>query len=199
VRDQLETWKGSFGTEYTDRNAVDWRSRVPLFQRMLKRTSFRTVLEVGCNRGHNLRALQKILGPKARVMGIEPNPYARALAHVAAPLAEVIAGDICHLPLKNRSVDLAFTWGVLIHVPFESLGIALQEIHRVSSTYALAVEYFAEEETAIRYRGHDNLLWKRNFLRHYQERFPRLRLLEEGHWGPEVGEDRVSWWLFEKA
>ena len=91
-----------------------------------------------------------------------------------------------------------FTAGVLIHISLEDLTAALAEIYRVSGRYILAIEYFAQEETAIHYRGKDDLLWKRNFLKHYQTQFPDLTVIRSGYWGPEDGFDRAHWWLFEK-
>ncbi len=88
---------------------------------------------------------------------------------------------------------------VLIHVSLSDLPRALNEIYRVSSHYLLAIEYFAEEETVIHYRDHDDLLWKRDFLGHYQTQFPDLDLVRQGYWGPEDGFDRAHWWLLEKS
>ena len=35
MTEQLETWRGEFGTAYTDRNVADWRTLAPAFVRML--------------------------------------------------------------------------------------------------------------------------------------------------------------------
>lgn len=198
MNNQLKEWGGKFGNEYTNRNVVDWRARLLLLQEMLKTVRIRRVLEVGCNRGHNLVALLHLIGDDAEVVGLEPNPYARNIAKSAHPLVNVLAGNSYSLPFRDGAFDLAMTWGVLVHVPLSDLPLALDEIVRVSRRYILAVEYFAESETTIPYRGHDDLLWKRNFPQQYQKRFPSLRLLREGFWGEEHGEDRVNWWLLEK-
>ena len=199
MNEQLNEWKGLFGDEYTDRNVVEWQARFPLFRQMLGDLNLKRVLEIGCNRGHNLVAMIGLLGEGADVIGIEPNAHARALAKQSSPKMAVLAGDTYALPLRDRAFDLVMTWGVLIHVPLSALPRALAEIYRVSRRYILAVEYYAKEETAIPYRGHDNLLWKRDFTRHYRERFPDLRLMREGFWGKEQGADRVTWWLLEKG
>ena len=59
---QLGVWKGEFGKAYTDRNVIDWHTRFPAFQQMLDGLPIKRVLEVGCNRGHNLAALVEVLG-----------------------------------------------------------------------------------------------------------------------------------------
>jgi len=91
-----------------------------------------------------------------------------------------------------------FTAGVLIHLPLASLSQALRNMHRASRRYLLSIEYSAETETAIPYRGSNELLWKRDFLRHYQAEFPTLALIGSGYWGIENGFDRTHWWLLEK-
>ena len=76
---------------------------------------------------------------------------------------------------------------------------ALNEIYRVCRRYILAIEYYADEETAIHYRGHDDMLWKRDFKKHYLMQFPDLSIVRSGYWGHEDGFDRSHWWLFEKV
>src|SRR5262249_10851693 len=110
-----------------------------------------------------------------------------------------VEGSLARLPFPDRSIDLVFTAGVLIHVPLADLPAALGEIYRCSRRYVLAVEYAAAEETVIPYRGHSNLVWKRDFLGHYRAQFPDLRLLRQGFWGPEDHFDQCTWWLLEKA
>lgn len=193
---QLDVWKGAFGQAYTDRNQEDWQLRVEPWREMLRGLSLERVLEVGCNRGSNLRALAEVLGDGPAIVGIEPNPYALQLARAASNRIGVLSGDAFELPFKDGYFDLAFTAGVLIHIALPDLHRALAEIYRVSRRYVLAIEYFDEAETVIPYRGHEDLLWKRNFLKAYQEQFPDLSLRRSGYW--EKCFDRSHWWLLEK-
>jgi spore coat polysaccharide biosynthesis protein SpsF len=193
---QLLAWKGAFGTAYTDRNRMDYRLRVPGFRRMVGELALRRVLEVGCNSGHNLRALGEVLGPEAEIVGVEPNDYARQVA--AAEGTRVVEGSVFQLPFEDGYFDLVFTAGVLIHLATEDLPAALKELYRCSRRYLLAVEYFAEQETMITYRGWDNLLWKRDFLGHYRRQFPDLTLVDTGTLNePQVWDD-CTWWLLDK-
>lgn len=187
IENQLEEWRDEFGKAYTERNVVDYHDRLPAFQHMLDGLRLDRILEVGCNRGHNMHAIQEIF-PDAEVCGVEPNKHALAFATGAIP------GNIYDLPFKNVYFDLAFTAGVLIHIPPQRLAEALKEVVRVSRRYVLAVEYFAEKDTSISYRGHDDLLWKRNFLKHYEA--IGLKLVRSGDWEKEF--DRSRWWLMEK-
>lgn len=194
---QLGVWEGEFGRAYTDRNVIDWRVRLLAFKQMLDGLPISRVLEVGCNRGYNLVALAELLGG-SDVVGVEPNRYALELARASSVKVGVLHGDAFDLPFKDGYFDLVFTAGVLIHIALTDLPVALSEIYRVTKRYILAIEYFAEEETIIQYRGHDDLLWKRDFLKHYQTQFPDLTLIRSGYWEPEDGFDRAHWWLLEK-
>jgi pseudaminic acid biosynthesis-associated methylase len=199
MTDPLEIWEGEFGKAYTDRNEIDWRARLSAFQQMLASLTIKRVLEVGCNRGHNLVCLAELLGEESDVVGVEPNRYALELARASSVKVGVLYGQAFDLPFKDRYFDLVFTAGVLIHIPLEGLPLALNEIYRVSRRYILAIEYFAQEETVVHYRGHDSLLWKRDFLQHFRSQFPDLTLIRRGYWGPEDGFDSTHWWLLEKA
>ena len=195
---QLNAWKSEFGRAYTDRNPLDWRTRLPAFQQMLGGLPIKRVLEVGCNRGHNLLTLAALLGEDCEIIGIEPNRYALELGRATSPKVALLNGHVFDIPFKDGYFDLVFTSGVLIHVPLADLPQALIELHRVTRRYILAIEYAADEETVIQYHGHNDLLWKRNFLKHFQTQLPGLILVNSGFWPPDHGFDRCNWWLFEK-
>src|SRR5690242_18508117 len=113
-----------------------------------------SVLEVGCNRGDNLDAFD------CEVTGVEPNQYARDIARERWHVIDAVAHN---LPFPDGSFDLAYTVGVLIHVPPWQLGDSLSEIHRVSSRYVLAVEYEAPKPVPVDYRGVRAGIWKRPY------------------------------------
>lgn len=155
---QLHEWQGTFGRDYTDRNIVDPASRIDGFRELLDGLDVDAILEVGCNRGHNLVALDA-LGYLA--LGVEPGEYARQIA--CERDFNVIAGNIYDLPFPDRDADLVFTSGVLIHVPPDKILEALGEMARVSARYLLAIEYHADTETEVPYRGLDGMLWRRDY------------------------------------
>lgn len=191
---QLLHWQGEFGDEYTDRNHVDPQTLVPAFMEMLCGLDVVSVLEVGCNRGHNLQAIRAVL-PRARLAGVDPNQYA---LNVAAPGVELGHANAFHLPYQDGEFDLVFTCGVLIHVAAKDLSRAIKEMYRVSDRYLLVIEYHAPEETPVRYRGHDELLWKRDFGREFMDLYPDLGLVWAGFLPRDRGFDDCHWWLFEK-
>ena len=73
MNQQLKTWEGEFGASYTDRNVIDPATRIEAFRVMLGNLKLDRILEVGCNRGHNLLGLREIFGEQTEIVGIEPN------------------------------------------------------------------------------------------------------------------------------
>src|SRR5206468_1262190 len=114
----------------------------------------------------------------------------------AHPRVWPLPGAAFDLPFKDGLFDLVFTAGVLIHVAPVHLPKAMAEIHRVSRRWIVGIEYSAEEQTTVQYRGYDNLLWKRDFGKEYQTQFPDLTLIRHGI---EPKWENSNWWLFEKA
>jgi pseudaminic acid biosynthesis-associated methylase len=195
--EQTKAWMGEFGTAYTERNQVEWSAREPAFRSVFKGLGISSALEVGCNKGHNLMALRHVL-PGLKVHGLEVNPYALCTARKHVEQGVFVEGSADSLPFPDSSMDLCLTVGVLIHIPSQSLQRCLEEICRVSRRYVFCAEYFAEQDTEVTYRGHSNLLWKRNFLDHYLTVCPNLTLIRQDYWGPEQGFDNVTCWLMEK-
>ena len=76
---------------------------------------------------------------------------------------------------------------------------AMAEIVRCSQRFVLCGEYHADELTEVEYRGQEGALFKCDFGRFYQERFPQLTLVEQGFLGRAEGWDDLTWWLFEHS
>ncbi len=189
---QLDRWKGEFGEAYTRRNVVDWRSRVDGFRQMIPSGTI-SVCEIGANVGHNLRAIREFV---PSVHGCEPNKYARDIARETD--RTVCGCSVYDLGIWHRRMkyDLVFTSGVLIHVPPERLNEALTNIHSVAARHILAVEYDSQEDVAVEYRGHEDMLWKRNYGAHYTRLFPDLKLIDVGT--APAGFENATYWLLEK-
>ena len=201
----LEAWTGSFGDAYVERNVhAPWKLRpgVTAFQRMLPQRGVRSILEVGSNIGLNLRYL-RALRPQAKLFAVEPNAkaFAQLTRNVRLKLAGAWQADAFELPLADRSVDLVFTCGVLIHIPPDDLGRATDELVRVARRYVLCMEYFSHAPVDVPYRGQAGLLFKRDFGAFYADRFPRLRCVAYGFlWQRELPAfDNLTWWLFKKT
>ena len=193
---QLALWRSEFGRSYTDRNDREKPERVESWRRILEGISPSRALEVGCNVGWNLEYLHRLAVPE--LYGIEPQPYAVERARWRGPAFGVLQGTAFDLPFKDGYFDLAFTSGVLIHIAPESIGNALDEMHRVSRRWIVAIEYDAPTEQEIKYRGHEAALWKRDHGAIWQSRYPQLQLIRRIELGEEHGYDNCTAHVFEK-
>ncbi len=175
---QLKAWQGKFGTDYTKRNSQTLNeldemfvreygaSAREMFQAAVSNLSINTVLEVGCNIGNKL-ALLYDLGYR-NLTGVEPQQEAIELGIKRYPFINFKPGTIFNLPFADRSFDLVFTSGVLIHIAPVDLAKAISEIIRVSKRFVLGFEYFSKNPQSVFYRGKSDLLWKRDFAKSYQ-------------------------------
>ncbi len=186
-------WGGTFGNEYLQRCRVDWQERVPFWRSAVEFCGPATVLEVGCNAGWNLLAIQSI-DPTIDCHGVDVNASAVNEARAQGINAEV--GSALEIASKygHESADLVFTAGVLIHVPPSDLERVMRAIIDTSARYVLAIEYQSDKEEEVEYRGHAGKLWRRDFGKLYQDLGLNLRVIM-----PKVeGFDQCAGWLFEK-
>ena len=72
------TWFGDFGIRYTIRNKVIAENLVPFYRKTLRDLNIEKILEVGCNRGHNLKAISYC--GEYDLYGIDINPYSILIA-----------------------------------------------------------------------------------------------------------------------
>lgn len=196
---QAEAWAGEFGDEYTRRNRVGWRGRIPFWREILNLTSARSVYEFGCNAGWNLSAIKAASRhPSDRAddyrwdvetYGEDINESALIQA-ASAGLDAYPADDLLQPALM---VDLSFTAGVLIHIAPQDLEATMQKVISFSADWVLAVEYADTEEVEVEYRGQKNMLWRRDYGRLYQDLGLELQLV-----APAGGFDNCTAWLLRK-
>ncbi len=188
--EQICTWTGIFGREYTDRNALTLKQLDKLYEKRygVTRTELNKtfvgnlersirILEVGSNVGNQLLSLQKM--GFENLYGIEVNSYAIERTKTRLRNINIIQGSAFDIPFKNDYFDLVFTSGVLIHVSPPDIKRALAEIYRCSKKYIWGFEYYADTYTEVTYRGHNNMLWRANFAGLYLEQFDDLELVKE--------------------
>lgn len=198
---QERFWQGEFGDAYVDRNAgaAAVASSLAFFGRALARAGgLSSVLELGTNRGLNLQALRALL-PQAQLQGVELNGKACALARVLS-VAEIWEGSLFDYPV-TKGFDLAFTKGVLIHLPPDLLPAAYEKLYQASRRFILVAEYYNPTPVEVSYRGHAERLFKRDFAGELLDRHADLRLLDYGfvyHRDPLFPADDISWFLLEK-
>lgn len=186
-------WAGQFGQEYLERNRIDPRTRLDFWRSAVEFCEPHSVFEVGCNRGHNLLAIQ-MANPSAELYGLDVNETAVNEAREVGIEAQKGSALALRGLYEPGSMDLVFTAGVLIHIAPSDLEGVMSGIIATSGRYVLAVEYFSEHEEEVEYRGHSGKLWKRPFGKLYQDM--GLTLLSEGVAG---GFDQCSYWLLAKS
>lgn len=185
-------WAGDFGSAYTKRNRVEWSLRVPFWEDMILWTSAKSILEVGCNIGSNLKAIRSVKREN-NLVGIDVNVDALTDATMAGlNVYEMSAVDVGRM--WPGEFDLVFTAGVLIHIGPDDVSDVMDSIIAASRKYVLAIEYAADTEEHVEYRGHAERLWRRPFGKLYQDK--GLKLIESGEAGN--GFDRCQYWILAK-
>ncbi len=190
------TWYGDFGIRYTVRNKIIPEKLVPFYKRILKDIKPDKILEVGCNRGHNLVAVSYC--GQYDLYGIDINPYSIVVARDNKEISFTV-GNIYDILYKANFFDLVLTVGVLIHLEPNTLKDAIKEILRVSKKYFLMMEYNYDFEEFEKVPYRDNVgLWRGNFKKVVLDNF-NVKIVIEGEIGPEEGfGDKRGYFLFEK-
>jgi SAM-dependent methyltransferase len=187
---QLDWWKGEGGDAYTKRNRVEWEKRLPFWSSIVADLRPESVLEVGCNAGWNLQAIQEASGHNPLLAGIEPNDAARAEAQAKGFSVTQSWGR------WKDEFDLVFTAGVLIHVPPAGLEVTMRSIIQASRRHVVCIEYADDVVMEVKYRGEWELLWRRPYGEMYEKL--GLKILGEAYLPPESGFDNCTYWLLEK-
>lgn len=200
ITEQEEFWAGDFGANYIDRNNSEQLlySKVALWTKMLRAAhDVQSITEFGCNIGLNLVALSR-LKPSLTLRGYEINETAAKEA-ADTGVAQICQGSILE-EIKQDPVDLTFTAGVLIHINPDYLSRVYDNLVANSRRYVLVAEYYNPAPTMIRYRGHENRLFKRDFAGDLIDGYG-LKLVDYGfayrrdNWAPQ---DDITWFLLEK-
>jgi SAM-dependent methyltransferase len=98
----------------------------------------RTILDVGCGTGRNLRWLFERSTP-AMLVGVDPSERLLELARTRLPCAKFSLGDGQHLAFRERSMDVVIASGIMHHVDHPSLVIS--EMFRVANKAVLISDH----------------------------------------------------------
>ena len=198
---QEQLWAGEFGNDYIIRNrgGALVASNRALFDKILSRTKgVNSAIEFGANIGNNLRALRVLL-PEAELHSVEINATAAAEITAWGGATVEVASLLDFEP--SRQWELAFTKGVLIHLPPEALPDIYDKLVAASSRYVMVCEYYNPSPVEVTYRGHEHALFKRDFAGEILDAHPELRLVDYGftyHRDPQHPLDDSTWFLMEK-
>lgn len=199
--EQENFWSGEFGAAYIERNQGERlvNANIVKFSQVLRSApGISSVVELGCNIGLNLQALNRI-NKDFQLCGYEINEVAAGKARELG-IADIVQGSIIEPLASGRQYDLAFTSGVLIHINPDELGKVYDNLHALSSRYILVVEYYNPKPVTVNYRGHDNRLFKRDFAGELIDKFG-LKLRDYGflyHRDNYFPQDDLTWFLLEK-
>lgn len=200
---QATFWEGDFGNDYVLRNMYTTEShasRCKFWANILSNihTKVESVMEVGCNVGQNLKAISVL--SNASLFGCDVNSKALDHCIMSGILSQ---SNAIQCPAENLDIiasaskDIVFTSGVLIHINPSSLNLVTDHIVRIASKYVICIEYFADKEESVNYRGNDDVLFKRDFGSYYLDKYPELELVNYGFsWRRDTGLDNLTWWIF---
>lgn len=198
---QENFWATDFGNDYPSRNQGEdlIGVNVAVFSRILKNCpSVNSIAELGCNIGLNLLALNRI-NKNRKLRGYEINAKAAQEAK-KQNVAEIINTTVAESLETSEKFDLTFTKGVLIHINPEKLTEVYQNLFDLSNRYIMIYEYFNPTPIAIEYRGHQDVLFKRDFAGELIDKF-NLKLIDYGfNYNREIyfPKDDCTWFLLEK-
>jgi len=190
-------WSGTFGDEYNKRNDKGFAERQKWWDYVAEKYLFCNVLEIGCNKGHNLSAISIHLEHPSMAWGVDINETAIEMCKARNPGLNVVLSTGLDLPFKDHFFEMVFTAGVLIHQSPATVEHMMQEIIRVSSKYVMAIEYDADTFTEVPYRGLSKALFKGPFGDVYTGRYG-LKLIEKLPVGVDVGFDACTAWILER-
>lgn len=199
--EQEKFWAGSFGDKYTDRNQGRkiLAGNLALFSKILSRTTnVKSVIEFGANLGMNLQAI-KLLVPEADLSAIEINKKAVECLKASENM-KVYAQSILDFQC-DYGRDLVLIKGVLIHINPDMLPQVYDLMYKSSKRYICVAEYYNPTPVGLKYRGHENKLFKRDFAGELLDKFSDLRLVDYGfsyHRDNNFEQDDITWFLLEK-
>jgi len=201
--EQENFWASEFGKEYISRNNSETllASNLSFFSNCLKQAvNLKNCIEIGANIGMNLKAL-KILFPSIEMHAIEINAHAAKILSETIPAQNITNDSILNVETIDKW-NLVLSKGVLIHINPDKLEEVYKKMYALSSKYILIGEYYNPTPVEIKYRGHEDRLYKRDFAGDMIDLFPDLVLLDYGFCykrDRNFPQDDITWFLLEKV
>ncbi len=189
------------GGEYINRNGEELiKNNINFFSSIFERCSgVNSIIEFGSNIGMNLHAIDKLFN-NVDLSAIEINSQAVKELNKLKFLNEVYHESILEFENK-RTWDFVFTKGVLIHINPEYLDTVYEKLYKYSNTYILIAEYYNPSPVTIKYRGHEDRLFKRDFAGEMLDKYNDLELVDykfKYHRDNNYPQDDITWFLLKK-
>ena len=200
--EQEEFWAGNFGNEYIGRNISEeyLASNLNFFSKAFNQIGRPdSLIEFGANVGMNLKAI-KLLFPKIKLSGIEINKNAADELAKILGNENVFNGSIYDFDTTQK-YDVSLIKGVLIHINPDMLPVVYEKLYTTSNKYILVCEYYNPSPVTIKYRGHENRLFKRDFAGEMLEKYNDLTLVDYGFCykrDKAFPQDDITWFLLQK-
>ena len=200
--DQEKFWAENFGTEYIERNQSTQllASNLNFFSKAFSKAGkINSCIEFGANIGMNLKAL-KLLYPNIELKGIEINKQASEQLGNLIGSENIYNSSIFDFEVEQKS-DITLIKGVLIHINPDMLQLVYQKLYDASSKYIFIAEYYNPSPVTIKYRGHEDRLFKRDFAGEFIEKYPDCVLIDYGFSyrnDPVFPQDDITWFLIQK-
>jgi ubiquinone/menaquinone biosynthesis C-methylase UbiE len=125
----------------------------------------RSVLEIGCGLGNNLRNLKH-----EKIAGIDLSEHAINIARKRFPHYSFYVGNVLQIPLIE-TFDLVFTASVIQHIEPNLLDKAFEEMYRISNHYILNIEAYDKIEHEINWHRGKNKFWTVHVMERWKK-FP---------------------------
>lgn len=200
--EQEKFWSGNFGDNYIERNKGDRFLKIAhenLTSALRKSQGIQSVIELGSNIGNNIIILNDIID-NCDAEAVEINPNA-AKELESLNICKVNNASIIGFE-SDKTFDLSFTSGVLIHINPDALDAVYESLYKLSHKYILMLEYYNHTPEEVEYRGHSGKLYRRDFCQDIMTRYPDLKLVDYGflyHNKPDsVRKEDLYWFLMEK-
>lgn len=198
---QEDFWAGEFGREYSSRNVGEniIANNVALFSKIARnfRECPKSIMEYGSNIGLNILAL-KTLFPSTDFSCVEINKDAAELLENTG--ATVYNESILEF-IPSQKYDVTLVKGVLIHINPDFLSSVYELLYESSNRYIIIAEYYNPSPVVIKYRDHEDKLFKRDFAGELMDKYNDLKLVDYGfsyHRDNCFPQDDITWFLLEK-
>lgn len=200
--DQEDFWAGDFGDRYIKRNGSQklLASNLKFFSNTLNCAGkVSSCLEFGANIGMNFKALS-LLYPQIKCKGVEINKTATNILSGLIGKKNVFQGSIFDYPVKEK-FDLVLVKGILIHISPKKLNLVYKKMYQAAKRLILICEYYNPSPVTIKYRGHSDRLFKRDFTGEMLGKYPALKLVDYGfvyRRDNSFPQDDITWFLLSK-
>jgi len=109
-----------------------------------------SAIDVGCGVG----MYYDLLSEKARnYAGIDPSEDMISRARERRPDGKFRIGTVYNIHYPSNHFDLVFCWSVLVHLPFNTIERAIEELWRVTGEFLVFNLYIALEDDSFSVKG----------------------------------------------